>query len=207
LLLIVAAENNIMREIWRRIEDWLEINAPESLTSLQSGAPEEELQEFENFLSVKLPEDVKESYRIHNGQNESLLFIDSRYFFTLEQIKSDWLNWKQMFESGDYHRESDRKDESDLEIKSGWWNPKWISLTNDAASNQNFLDLNPAKSGHLGQIVLISHGDEKNKKLVAKSFRDWLNNFADQLKTGKYGVADGDLVSIQELEDEEDEDE
>ncbi|HVE57959.1 MAG TPA: SMI1/KNR4 family protein [Pyrinomonadaceae bacterium] len=103
-----------MREIWNRIERWLEVNASETLSVLGSGASEIELQEIETLLEIKLPDDFKASYRIHNGLKESLLFIDSRYFLSLEQIKADWLNWKQMFESGKYHRDSPGKDESAL---------------------------------------------------------------------------------------------
>ena len=52
-----------MQEIWRRIETCLKANAPQVFNTLQSGVSDEQIQELEEFLSIKLPEDVKSSYR------------------------------------------------------------------------------------------------------------------------------------------------
>ena len=57
-----------MQEIWRRIETCLKTNASQVFNTLQSGVSDKQIQELEEFLSIKLPEDVKSSYRIHNGQ-------------------------------------------------------------------------------------------------------------------------------------------
>jgi cell wall assembly regulator SMI1 len=193
-----------MKEIWQRIEQWLKENAPETFDSLNPGASEEEIAGLENLLSVRLPADMRESYLIHNGQNNACEFIDSRYFFSIEEIKRNWLNWKGMFETGGYGENDASAGESDAEIKAGWYNPKWIPLSNDAAANQNFLDLDPTEKGTAGQIILYLHDDSEITKFVAYSYRDWLENFADDLEFGIYAmVEDGDLVKVEYLEDDE----
>ncbi len=44
-----------MQMIWKRIEDWLNIHAPELTSLLQPGASEEEIQHTEALLSVTFP--------------------------------------------------------------------------------------------------------------------------------------------------------
>src|SRR5260370_30045776 len=56
-----------MQTIWKRIEDSLNIHAPELTSLLQAGASEEDIQHTETLLNVTFPEDIKAYYRIHNG--------------------------------------------------------------------------------------------------------------------------------------------
>jgi cell wall assembly regulator SMI1 len=57
-----------MDEIWDRIEAWLAQHAPAVLAGLNGPATEQELDATERALGVTLPEDVRASYRRHNGQ-------------------------------------------------------------------------------------------------------------------------------------------
>ena len=59
-----------MKTIGHRIDFWLAANAPEILNNLQPGATPEAIKAAEQFLEIEFPEDVKSSYRIHNGQFE-----------------------------------------------------------------------------------------------------------------------------------------
>src|SRR5258708_39669523 len=47
-----------MQTIWKRIEDWLNIHAPELTSLLQAGASEEDIQHTETLLNVTFPEDI-----------------------------------------------------------------------------------------------------------------------------------------------------
>ena len=76
-----------MEDIWIRIESWMQVNAPKVLKSLQRGVSETQIIEFEDFLSITLPEDIKSSYRIHNGQSRNGCgLIYGREFLSLQQI-------------------------------------------------------------------------------------------------------------------------
>src|SRR5687768_15301119 len=53
---------------WARIKAWLRGNLPETLADLCPGASAALIEEFENTIGRRLPDDVRESWRIHNGQ-------------------------------------------------------------------------------------------------------------------------------------------
>ncbi|XP_045197446.2 F-box only protein 3-like [Mercenaria mercenaria] len=58
-----------IRCAWDKIEKFLEKYCPTILASLQDGVSEGDLHAVEDHIQHKLPEDLRLSYRIHNGQN------------------------------------------------------------------------------------------------------------------------------------------
>src|SRR5262249_39429588 len=64
-----AGGRSTMKQIWERIHTWLRQHAPAVLDSLRPGATEETLRAAEEAMGVKLPADVRQSYRIHDGQS------------------------------------------------------------------------------------------------------------------------------------------
>ena len=172
-----------MKDTWKRIEDWLRTNAPAILVTLQPGATDSQIQELEEYLSVKFPIDVKESYLIHNGQNGyDFGLVDGQEFLSLERIKDEWEVWKGLLDGGDFEGSGS---EPDTGIKPDWWNEKWIPLTYDGWGNHYCLDLDPAEGGSVGQIITMWH-DDVPRELLAGSFREWLKRFADKLEAGEY---------------------
>ena len=99
-----------MQLSWTRIENWLADNAPEILENLNPGATEEEIKRTEEFLGLSFPEDVKDSYRIHNGQKPYVdtldgqqwdyCLIDYRQLLSLARIKDEWSIWKELLDTG-----------------------------------------------------------------------------------------------------------
>jgi cell wall assembly regulator SMI1 len=55
-------------ESWRRIEEWLDEHLPAVKATLRPGVSRKHLSEFEKLVGRALPEDVRESWRIHDGQ-------------------------------------------------------------------------------------------------------------------------------------------
>jgi cell wall assembly regulator SMI1 len=181
-----------MQEIWLRIEDWLRDNAPKCLDVLASGASDTQISELEEHLSIQLPEDVKASYRIHNGQTayEYGLFNGCE-FLSLERIKNEWQIWKDLLDSGTF-QSADGQDQGcdpDLGVANVWWSAKWIPLTYDGSGNHDCLDLAPAEGGKVGQIISMWH-DDAERKIIAPSFRDWLQSYAEGLESGKFVFSD-----------------
>ena len=172
-----------MEAVWNRIESWLQTHAPKIFDCLQPGVSEQQIQETEAFLGVTLPADVKDSYRLHNGQQLSgPSFIDGWDLLSLDEIQSNWLVWKQLLERGDFHGITS---EPSGPILSDWWNPRWIPFTQDGIGNHFCLDLSPAPGGSVGQIILLIH-DDVERVVLAPSFESWLSGIADDLETGKY---------------------
>src|SRR5262249_35723199 len=55
---------------WKRIEAWLKAHNPKLGKALNKGASAKEFAKVEAKLGVKFPADFKESYQLHDGQNE-----------------------------------------------------------------------------------------------------------------------------------------
>ena len=192
-----------MQEIWSRIESWLRVNAPQILETLQPGISDTQITELENFLSIRFPEDVRSSYRIHNGQSSyEYGFIDGREFLSVERIKDEWQVWKELLDSGTFQKEDGQDQGSDPApgICNVWWSPKWIPLTYDGSGNHDCLDLNPTDRGTVGQIITMWH-DDATREIVAPSFRAWLQQYAEGLESGRFIFSEeyAGIVNVDDL--------
>jgi cell wall assembly regulator SMI1 len=176
-------------EIWNRIETWLQANAPSVLEVLQPGASDIQINELEELIGAQLPEDVRSSYQIHNGQMvDTWEFIGGqREFLSLEGIKREWKFWKHLFD-GEAFQEDNGQDQGsnpDPEICNVFWHPKWIPFVCDEEHSSECLDLNPSEEGRVGQIITMSYYT-LDRKTVAASFGEWLGQYADSLEAGKF---------------------
>ena len=185
-----------METIWNRIEIWLVANAPEILNNLQPGATDEAIKQAEIFLGIELPEDVKASYRLHNGQDGYNGLMDGWELLSLERMMDEWKIWKELLDSGDF---DDSKSDPDSPIQADWWNAKWIPLTSNGCGDHHCLDLDPAPGGNVGQIITMWH-DWERREIVASRFQNWLEQLAADLESGKYifSKEDGGLVEVNE---------
>jgi cell wall assembly regulator SMI1 len=192
-----------MEEIWKRIDSWLEANAPVVFQSLQPGASDSQIQAVEDALSIQFPEDVRASYRIHNGQStvdygaHGLIPL-AREFLCLERLQHKWQVNEEVFGGGDF---PDLDGDSDPGIRADWWNRRWIPLTSDGAGDSECLDLDPADGGAVGQIITMMTHDNR-REMVASSFRSWLEEYATKLESGEYVFSeesDG-IVTLEFLE-------
>lgn len=177
-----------MEKTWEKIEKWLETNAKHVFDSLQPGATDEEIAKTEEYLGVKFPKEVKEVYKIHNGQysGKMLGFIEGREFLSLEEIKSQWQIWKELVEGGDFEG---NEGEPDGPVKPDWYNLKWIPITYNGSGDHHCIDLDPAEGGNVGQIIEMWH-DEATRTVVATNLKEWLKEFVNALEEGEYEVSD-----------------
>jgi cell wall assembly regulator SMI1 len=177
-----------MQTIWRRIERWLRDNAPQVLGTLNPGATMEQIEEIETALAVALPSDMKESYRIHNGQSVNPVdgsvfgLIDGCEVLSLESLVEVWAGWKQLLEQGTF---KGIQSEPSGPVQPLWWSNLWVPVTDDGHGNNYCVDLNPAPGGSVGQIISVLH-DDPHRTVLAPSFRHWLGGFANGLESGLY---------------------
>lgn len=190
-----------MEAIWTRIDSWLAANAPQVRASLNSGATDEEIAQAEAFFGVNLPDDLKSSYRIHNGQAEdSYSLFPGLEFLSLQHmiaVSQKWQDW------ADESFECDQEDISEG-VWNGWWNPYWIPFTNESNGACECVDLAPAAGGRVGQVVVVEW-QEPTRRLVSPSFRAYLQAFAESLERGEYRFSENgyglvDLVDFEILE-------
>ncbi len=188
-----------MEGTWARIERWLAESAPDVLHSLRAGAPDEQISNAEAALGVTLPEDVRTSYRMHDGQSpDGPGLVDAWEFLSLSRMVEEWRIWKGLLDGGDL---AEAKSEPEEGVADDWWSPKWVPLTYSGSGDHHCLDLAPTPDGEVGQIILMYH-DVPTRQVVARSFGAWLEAFADDLEAGRY-VYDEDqyygLVNKDEL--------
>jgi cell wall assembly regulator SMI1 len=108
----------------------------------------------------------------------------------------EWRVWKELLDGGDF---DDSSSKPDGPIQTDWWNPKWIPLSYNGSGDHHCLDLDPAPGGQVGQIITVWH-DWEHREVIASNFQAWLEQFADDLESGKYSVSEeyGGLVKLDE---------
>ncbi|BDI33991.1 glucan synthase [Capsulimonas corticalis] len=189
---------------WERIEAWLGQNAPDILAGLASGATDAEIDAAEKVLGVEFPDDIRESYKRHNGQIRDKNYIaiggplyDYHDLLPLNGIAMDWRVWNNLLVAGTF---DDIDSDPSPGIKTDWWNAKWIPLTSNGSGDHYCMDLDPAPGGIVGQIITMWH-DAPEREVVARSFGEWIAQLAQDLEDGRqvYSEEYGGIVSVDDL--------
>lgn len=84
---------------WDRIDAWAEDNYPELFDQLCEGATSNDLNELEHMLDCTLPQDVRESLMIHDGQERGGMptgIFFSSMLLDCEEIVHEWENWRKV---------------------------------------------------------------------------------------------------------------
>ncbi len=165
----------------KRIVHWFSANIPEDeIPRLFPPASTEDFASAEATLDVKLPRDVRSFYLLHNGSAAGL-FPNGPSMMPLDDVL--W-NWKMMCDGlieGDFPEET----EPTGPIRPVWWNVKWVPVTNSGSGDYFCVDRAPAKGGRSGQLIAFDH-EVGPVRVVARSFGDYLTQYADDLEAGKY---------------------
>jgi cell wall assembly regulator SMI1 len=159
-----------MKAIWKRIHAWLDTNTPEGYGQLCPGARAEAIQEAENSMGLKLPRDVKASYRIHDGQDNEpgLIGGEGWCLLSLQEMVKQWRRWSQ----------ADPRDAHYVPVAWG------------GTGDYVFLDLRP--DAEEPGCLMVQRRDSADPDPVAPSFRFWLEHFADKLDDGEFAYSEDD---------------
>jgi cell wall assembly regulator SMI1 len=199
-----------MKPLWDRIHVWLAAHAPDVLESLAPGATDEQIRAAEEAMGVTLPDDVRACYRIHNGQRPVLVnvtywpdlrcvpaFLHGEKWASLDRMVKQWRRMKQLLDGGSFAGISSRPS---VLIRSDWWHPKWLTLTEDSTGYVKCLDLAPQRTGQVGQVIFWCH-DDAGRGVLAWSFSEWLVRFAYALEAGQYTTAPTRTPGLVRVED------
>jgi len=200
-----------MQLIWKRIEDWLNIHAPELTSLLQPGASEEEIQHTEALLSVTFPEDIKASYRIHNGSGgifpQSHFIVKSHALLSLKEMVDYWRMYAPLVED-QYPDEPTDLDPESSDEPENWrtglfpqqayrimledYDRKLIPFLRRFDEDALCFDTDPI---HNTYGLLIDYAPQSGFSFYASHWRDLLSSFADDLEAGNYRIErwDNDL--------------
>jgi cell wall assembly regulator SMI1 len=168
--------------MWTRLEAALS-KADEGNAEFAGPATVEQLAALETKTGLMLPDDLKASYGVHDGQDESSEgiyasgdFLDGAfYLMSLEQIANEWSMWKKLVDGGEFRGQESAPDDG---IRSDCWNPGWLPILSDGGGDSLCVDLAPTARGVRGQIIKMSH-DSAQRPLLARSFAGFLAQLID----------------------------
>lgn len=178
-----------IERLWWRIENWMQRHAPERWQQLAPGATEEALHRLETILDITLPDDVRASYRRHDG-GYTMKPVTSMRILSIKSIIDYWHMLMELLDDEEwasqpiYHFTDERLLRSGWHpgpIQQAWWHKRWVPFAEDNAGNLCCLDLAPAPGGVVGQILDWDH--ECGPSCTDfPSFRHLLSAFVDQLE-------------------------
>jgi cell wall assembly regulator SMI1 len=174
-----------MNELWERIIAWFAANAPPEpeFFSLAPGADEWEIRSTETTLRVAFPDDVRESYLLHNGSNRTGVFECGRNLFSLDAIMRGW-----QIKGSISPRKLERLGGPPQlvgPIKKIYWSPLWIPISDTGSGDYMCIDMDPAQGGRVGQVIDTSN-EVGPLAVLAVGFREFLTQYAEDLEAGKF---------------------
>jgi len=176
---------------WKKIDRWAEVNYEELLDNLCEGCTQNDVNELEHELDITLPQDVRESLSIHDGQERGgrpTGIILGCMLLDCEEIVQEWRNWKTVNE----------------EYLSGTRRPQQSSYPNKGSSNGAPSSSSSSSSQHIPspnnrmwRQEFLDRQESQPPKAVQKAYahpawiplaRDWGgNNIAVDLAPGPMG--------------------
>jgi cell wall assembly regulator SMI1 len=170
--------------VWARIEAWHLENTPRGTLSFAAGAGEEEIRAFEREVGFRLPEDLRASFALHNGSEDTFL-LDHGPLLPLAEVLRQRDQYRQWQEQEGWGRsEAYATEVVGGAIKPAWWNPLRLPLT-DNSGDHIIADFDPSEGGCPGQIIEHDH-EVGPRGVLAPSFGEWLAAIAEGLEAGKY---------------------
>lgn len=88
-----------IKSSWQKIDAWAEENYPELFDQLCEGCTVNDLNELEHLLDCSLPQDVRESLQMHDGQERGgnpTGIIFGSMLLDCEEIVQEWENWRKV---------------------------------------------------------------------------------------------------------------
>ncbi|KAG2120038.1 hypothetical protein DEU56DRAFT_836068 [Suillus clintonianus] len=188
-----------LENTWNRLKLWLAREYPELGDTLNYGILPQDLAQIEMQFGFALPQAVRESYLVVDGQEaESSAGCSEGLFFglsllPLEGVLDEWRFWREVDDDpqtgSNPHLRDIMRSIPDGYVRKEYSQRGWIPLVVDKAGNYIGVDLNPDKDGTVGQVIVF--GREFDTKIVLwhgdgpGGWARWLANFVDELESGE----------------------
>jgi cell wall assembly regulator SMI1 len=170
-----------MEEIWINITRLINQLAPQLVEELNSGASDNNIERLEEALGL-FPEQLVQSLRIHDGQLYGIYPLMTPWRLCMhEEIIKNTQRLREQFPYEDFEEGQEARGP----VKSDVWNQSWVPFASDDMGNYLCIDLDPPDEGHQEQVILWA-SDPPYVEVIAPSYRVWLEQFANDLKSGKY---------------------
>lgn len=142
---------------------WYEANIPHDDFRFHPPASERQISEAEQAIGLPFPLDLKQSLRTHGAFSNVAI---GGYGYTL-------LSPGEMVETHIF-----RKRVADSGYSSGW-DFSWIPLSESGGGGHDVLDTTTGR-------ILDFHIEQDKPKVIAPSFRAWIESYVFDLEAGKF---------------------
>jgi cell wall assembly regulator SMI1 len=191
-------EDSRLGQLWQRIEASVLARTSSLELPFASGATERAIDAVEDVLGIRLPEDVRATYRRHNGgfSLDPVIAMDMlplTEMAELWRILEDLLHDEQWATQPPYYFTDEvvRSGHQAGPVQPVWWHRRWIPFASELAGNITCIDLAPAAGGTVGQIIDWDHECGPTRVLYS-SFESFLSDWADQLERHDHTLLDED---------------
>lgn len=183
--------------LWRRIDAALGKHAPAVLETLSGPASGKQLAALEKELGQPLPDDLRRTWAVHDGQDdeieEHLLFADFPFYgvararaarkegrvvakmLGVDKQTDDLVAWHALVADG--------IGSIDGPVKARDHHDAWLPIGACNGDVFRYLDLDPAPGGTVGQVIEVDP-ESVSWRVLAPSFGDLLARYAEALEAG-----------------------
>ncbi|HLW65172.1 MAG TPA: SMI1/KNR4 family protein [Gemmataceae bacterium] len=172
--------------LWKRIESALSEVLPDpSKIRLAAAATEDAIRNLETTIGIQLPEDLRASLRVHNGQTDcnAVSFCNDGRLLSVTGIADTWFLFRRIIEE-------QREQPADLNPSFAleeWWNTSWVPFAECDAENL-CVNMDPTVRGTAKFGAVIRHLRSDTFESVAPSFGDWLDWVARRIERSAFTV-------------------
>ncbi|KAI0273717.1 hypothetical protein BC834DRAFT_855213 [Gloeopeniophorella convolvens] len=188
-----------LEQTWTRLRNWLSNEYPELGDTLNYGILPQDLTNIEMQFGFSLPQAVRDSYLVVDGQEpESSAGCSEGLFFglhllPLDEVLDEWRFWREVDDdpnTGAHPRLREVMQSVPPEwIRREYSQRGWIPLISDKTGNYVGVDLNPGEGGSVGQAIVF--GRDFDTKVVLwrgdgpAGWARWLASFVEELESGE----------------------
>jgi cell wall assembly regulator SMI1 len=202
----VSHEPAPVAESWRRIEAWMSAHCPEVVAALRKGLSDKAITAVEALFGLPLPEDLKASYRIHDGLGrlswDDIEKVENdpdhpglvhRLIYTLGldrlgDARKEAVAWADVEDEPDPDRFPGRESFPADAIRpaSEGVGVAEVFRTEDGDVGLG-VDLDPGPNGVVGQVINVYNRRGSGPRFVlAESWGQFLEDYADELEAGNF---------------------
>jgi cell wall assembly regulator SMI1 len=177
-----------LKSVWKGIEKGMKSLEVDPAECINAGATTEELSRFSSQFGNNIPNEVIESWKIHNGQPQHCecfrlpstddAFLDEGTqdfrLLSIDEMKSQAEASKAAY----YDTENaTSKYQGEPGVASKGWSEAWVPLAKNFVGDLLCCDLRPAEGGVVGQIILVS-SENPVRTRIASSWLECLGVFS-----------------------------
>lgn len=160
---------------------------PALVEELNPPATSVQIDEIAAQLPFDFPDELKQLYGVHNGEeNERGLFFGLP-FISLETALDEWQMLADLASEDFSDIDEDIISVPKGQIKKNYANVNYFPFSYDRGGNYIVVDLDPDREGTKGQIINIG-SDEDTRYVIAPSLDDFLAFCVHQINIGNYVV-------------------